>query len=363
MALFPTLGNKAVPWLSDNSDALLQLSAGLLGGKTGQDQAANGLAGFAQARQATKTKNKTLDFLRTANPELAQAVESGALSGGDAYKLYYQQKLESQKPRNNLLPVGKNLYDFQNGEWISPPASIAANDVEAGLTPVYGKDANGKTVAFQPLKSGGFRQVEVPDGIELTPGVTNLDLGTTIRTINTRTGATMSETPKDLSGAEQQKAVGKAQGEAAAGIPAAQQTAAEIGRQIESLKSDPYLSQSVGPINGRTPALSADSQRVQSKIAQLQGGAFMSARQMLKGGGQITDYEGQKAEQAIARMNQAQSPEDFKAALDDFNNAVQAGVQKLQAASGGAAPAGVAPTATPQSGVVDYTDFFKSGGL
>ena len=54
------------------------------------------------------------------------------------------------------------------------------------------------------------------------------------------------------------------------------------------------------------------------------------------GGGAITDFESQKAEAAFARLNQAQSPEDFKAALDEFNSAVKEGVRKLEQQAGAA---------------------------
>jgi hypothetical protein len=67
---------------------------------------------------------------------------------------------------------------------------------------------------------------------------------------------------------------------------------------------------------------------------QIQGGAFLEARGLLKGGGAITDYEGKKAEEAYSRLNAAQTPEDYKAALDDFNYYVQQGLQKLQAQAG-----------------------------
>jgi hypothetical protein len=100
----------------------------------------------------------------------------------------------------------------------------------------------------------------------------------------------------------------------------------------------------LGPMDSRLPNLSSDAARVQGKIDQLKGGAFLQARQMLKGGGAITDYEGQKAEAAFARMSTAQSVEDFNAALDEFNAAVQQGLAKLEAQAGG----GVTP-AQPQS--------------
>ena len=94
----------------------------------------------------------------------------------------------------------------------------------------------------------------------------------------------------------------------------------------------------VGPIQGRLPNISAASQTFQSKLNQLSGQAFLSARQALKGGGAITDFESKKAEEAYLRMNTYQDDEEFKTALKDFKDAVQLGYQKLQATSGGSAP-------------------------
>jgi hypothetical protein len=71
-----------------------------------------------------------------------------------------------------------------------------------------------------------------------------------------------------------------------------------------------------------------------ARLDQLKGGAFLEARQLLKGGGQITDFEGKRAEAAMARLEVAQDEKAFDAALDDFNAAVQAGVKKLQTRSG-----------------------------
>jgi flagellar protein FlgJ len=56
----------------------------------------------------------------------------------------------------------------------------------------------------------------------------------------------------------------------------------------------------------------------------------MDARQLLKGGGQITDFEGKKAENGIARMQRAQSPEEFKKGAIEYQEAVRAGVAKLR---------------------------------
>ncbi len=80
---------------------------------------------------------------------------------------------------------------------------------------------------------------------------------------------------------------------------------------------------------------------------------------MLKGGGQITEVEGQKAQDAIAALKREQSDEAFKQALLDFRQAVSDGLEKMRRQAGVASPA-PADTA-PQSGqgnVVDYRDYF-----
>ena len=81
------------------------------------------------------------------------------------------------------------------------------------------------------------------------------------------------------------------------------------------------------------------------RIGQLQSNAWLSARQMLKGGGAITDYESQKAEAAVARLERPKSEGEFKQALKDLRDAIVEGEAKLRAQQGGAlAPAGGMPS-------------------
>ena len=61
-----------------------------------------------------------------------------------------------------------------------------------------------------------------------------------------------------------------------------------------------------------------------NRFEQLQGDAFLQAFESLKGGGQITEIEGQKAQQAINRMNRGTSKEEFDAAAKDFLSVVDA---------------------------------------
>ena len=51
---------------------------------------------------------------------------------------------------------------------------------------------------------------------------------------------------------------------------------------------------------------------------QITGKTFMQAYQTLKGGGQITEIEGQKATEAMQRIDTARSEKEYKKAADDF---------------------------------------------
>lgn len=64
-----------------------------------------------------------------------------------------------------------------------------------------------------------------------------------------------------------------------------------------------------------------------NRLEQAQGGAFLQAREGLKGAGQVTDFEGKKAEQAMSGMKTATSEEEFRRAAQDYVNAIANGVK------------------------------------
>lgn len=324
------------PQIRNNSDLLLSIGSGLIGGRTAQEQGALAAQGAAQTIQANRLRNKTVEFLRQEAPDLAAGVEAGALDAGNAYKLFYQQKLEAQRP--NIMNIGGAGYDAKTGQWITPPEG-ATGPAEYGLQPQYGVDANGNPVIVQLSKTGSARTAQLPEGVKLSKEPIKLDAGTEFVLLDPITRQPIGRVAKDLAGAEREKAMGQGEGEtiatAQSALPSATSAAQQIALQVEDLKNDPYLPNMLGPVNSRTPEITADAARVRGKINQLKGGAFLQARQLLKGGGAITDFEGQKAEQAYTRMQEAQSVSDFNRALDDFNNAVQNGVRKLQEQASG----------------------------
>lgn len=102
---------------------------------------------------------------------------------------------------------------------------------------------------------------------------------------------------------------------------------------------------------------------------QLSGGAFLQAFESLKGAGQITEIEGQKATQAIARLNRAQSDSEYQTALLDLRGVINSGVERMggkpaplpEAYAAGAAKQGAAPRKSAIKGQILDGHRFKGG--
>jgi hypothetical protein len=82
----------------------------------------------------------------------------------------------------------------------------------------------------------------------------------------------------------------------------------------------------------------------QAMHEQITGGAFMQAFETLKGGGQITEKEGEKATAAITRMSLATSEKEYMVAAREFQEVIRRGIQNAEkelraGPGGGGAPA------------------------
>ena len=106
--------------------------------------------------------------------------------------------------------------------------------------------------------------------------------------------------PKNLLGSGLQTAQGAAQGAAQADLPRAVHAADTMIETIDQALADPEaISAVTGPIQSHLPNVTALANRGQSYIDKIQGGTFLQAYAVLKGGGQITEIEGAKAEAAL----------------------------------------------------------------
>ncbi|RVH87739.1 hypothetical protein CN204_04200 [Sinorhizobium meliloti] len=358
------------PWMSgngtpySNADTLMGVGLGLLGGKNAQEQVAGAAINFSNDRQMGKMVNKTVAFLEKSYPDLAEAVKAGNLSAGDAWKMAYSQKLEAEKPKNDFMAVGGSLYNKGTGEWITPPAGPEGAP-EFGLQPVWG-EVGGKPALGQISKDGTFKQLDLPEGFQLSTGTGTVDLGTQIGTVDKRTGQVISTTPKDIAGAEREKGVGKAQGEAVVGLPAAIQGADYGIKLIDEMIAHPGRETATGASSTWDPrnyAPGTDATDFQVRARQVEGRAFLEAFDALKGGGAITEIEGQKATQAAARLDRAQSDEEYLTALKELRTLLEVGKQRALQRAGGGAPVAPAAPAPAQAAAPANPGGTTGGGL
>lgn len=126
------------------------------------------------------------------------------------------------------------------------------------------------------------------------------------------------------------KASGKITGEsiaqAAIDLPKTEAASDETISLVDDLLNHPGMKDVVGlPDNpfymkGFVPGTPAADFR--ARLKQLTGRTFMEVFPTLKGGGQITEIEGEKAQQAINRMSSAVSEKEFIKAAEDFKQEI-----------------------------------------
>lgn len=320
------------------SNTLLGLSAGLLSGDLSnaplyamEGKKVDDAYATAEKEKAASAAqlNQTIEFLRQTAPKYAEAVQAGVLSPGDAYKMY----VNDQKPQAAATqPAAVQEYEYyvqqarEAGQqplgWLEYQ-SARGGASERSLTPTYLRGPNGELVMGQANKGGSLDITKVPDGYTVVDPATLQGLKTGV-TVDAKTAAAARAA---LPGAEQAITIAK--------------NAISLVRDDEKGLSD-YFGNTMGVPNRNTPVvpglIGQDRGNWQANFSQAKGQAFMQARNMLKGGGPITDYEGMKGEAAFSRMEQAAAIGDkatFLAALDDFEAAVEDGYNKLvQTASG-----------------------------
>lgn len=90
------------------------------------------------------------------------------------------------------------------------------------------------------------------------------------------------------------------------------------------------LNAAVGSLDSKFKSVLPDAVAFEGYHNQIKGKAFLAAFESLKGGGQITEIEGMKAEQATARLDLAQDEADYKIALEDLRDIIQGVLERNQ---------------------------------
>lgn len=136
----------------------------------------------------------------------------------------------------------------------------------------------------------------------------------------------------------QSEILGKAQGTAEANLPDVIGQTENTLSLVKSLKESESLDSAVGlssllPTIPESPVVDFEQ-----RLEQLKGQNFLQAYNTLKGGGQITEVEGKKATDAMARLSLKQSPKDFKQSLTDLEVVLQKGLERAKQKASGIVP-------------------------
>lgn len=162
------------------------------------------------------------------------------------------------------------------------------------------------------------------------------------------------------------QALGKNRATAEAALPNALQTAEEGIRLIDEMVGKPEIKDASGKVIQKatkphpgfssyvgatlTPGMrfmeGSDTASYEVRQKQIEGKAFLEAFQALKGGGSITEKEGEKGTQAIMRMNKASNEKEYIAAARELQGILRTGMDRSRAKAGQTSPV-VAPSAAP----------------
>lgn len=165
------------------------------------------------------------------------------------------------------------------------------------------------------------------------------------------TGAPVRDVSANIAGGASAKEQGEAQGKAHADLPRQVDNAKLALQTIQSIRTHPGKEYGLGAY-GVVPGIPGTEQRgFVNLVDQAKGQTFLAAFNSLRGGGQITEAEGAKATQALARLDRAQTAKDFDAALDDLQSVIQSGLDR--------ATTSAAATPTTQAPASDWRSTFK----
>jgi hypothetical protein len=343
-------GNPIYDAFDSRRNALMGIGAGLLSGDWGNigryamaGREADDAYATQQKAEALRQQevNKTAEWLRANYPQFAD------LPPAEGFRLATQLIAQQQKAPIDPTDTaeGRQQLAAQFGlegaalqEYVLTGKLPGGNQtVRAGLgqpIPLRNK-ATGETVPFMPMSDGTYinplTQQIADDTWEFDPAYI---------------------AAQRSMGTEQGKRIGAAQFD----LPSAALTRDQTLAAIEDIRAqtkgmDEQFGNVLGVPQQLTPAWpGSEKAKFQVAVERAVNRAFLEARQMLKGGGQITDFESRKAEAAITSMQIAMEKGDkaqFEKAVADFEKAVIDGFNKLQVQAGQMLDLGAGAAAPP----------------
>jgi hypothetical protein len=214
---------------------------------------------------------------------------------------------------------------------------VGGDDTSYGLTPRMGVDENGKVVAIQFASDGTARQTVLPEGVTISPGIKQMDLGNGYQNINTETGEPVGPfVPKNFTQKilEESEATRAAEARAdlaviETGMPQLREMVADLNMLSTTATSTTYgrtrddvsrrlgLPTSDAAIDSRTYMATLDNE-ILPLLRQTFGAAFTAA-------------EGDRLRATLG--GEELSPAEKQATLDAFITAKERRIKSLQGAA------------------------------
>lgn len=236
-------------------------------------------------------------------------------------------------------PVVHNIFDSGETEstGISPAARLMQvnQGSQIGLLDPYTGQARGALgVGMSPGEGARLaqseRQFQQSHGLAQQAAQLNL-----LRAQQELDPAFQAQKQAMISGAKE-TAVNQAK--AAQDLPNVVMQAETTSKLVDNLLAHPGFKISVGKSAPVGKAMSmypgTDAASFDIALNQLKGKQFLEAFESLKGGGQITQIEGEKATQAISRMEKANSEEEFIKASREFQGILRNGINRAKLRAG-----------------------------
>lgn len=390
-------GNEAPPaWTAEMAPAFEQAKTrvAMLAKPAGEADPA-GYRQFELMAQAAGLQPGTPEYIQAAKISLGQ--EGRASSGGYSFNTIDIGDGRPRQLRQNPRTGGQEYYDERYQQWVplgagaggpaAPPAPSATQPANASpsddasvaqraqayhqrMTGLGLSDEQAMAATEAYLADLGYQQRGDGGTPEAGPQTAPPGIGAG-RTKEEEAGAAerarlqaqMEYLPAELAMRGQaavDQAVGIDQGKAAAErAAAAPGTIATLQGSVDSINqllNSRELGSIVGlgslnPIN-RIPG--TEARGLIARADQIAGQAFLAAFNQLKGGGAITEKEGDAATRAMARLDRSQSEADYRRALTDLRDAITPSIERARqqaSPSSNAAPATTARRArNPQTG-------------
>lgn len=284
------------------------------------------------AQAGTPTRKVINDAMLTGNPELIAWA-------GNAMKSIPKVKQSLKGVSDDGKATYRTLYDTGDIEetGITPyerPMQINTGDAVSLVNPTTGNPMQSFGVNMSPGERARLAQDQFQFGMSHDLARRNYDINQARFAMDydpsyqaTKAGA--------IKGAQTQAAMDV---ESRANLPKVIQQGEQTIKLVDDLLNHPGFGVSVGktaPI-GSAMSYIPGTQAASFDIAlkQIKGKQFLEAFETLKGGGQITQIEGEKATHAMSRMEKANTEEEFTKASREFQEIIQLGIDRAKQKAG-----------------------------